>query len=477
MEKIDSKSIASLALNSFIGGSQVKSNTDDNFQNYLQKADNVEFNKKEANDFEKVDNKIKKESTKAEKKDDIYSKEKIKTSDKQDKNINKSDDANEKTAESVAKSDEKTTDNSAENTTENEGSVDEVVETEATDKTAEVSDKKAEILEEEAKLIEEIAKITNLSVEEVSNALEQIGISSLQLADKQTLIEFMQEVFDVQTPVELLNVDNAKEMIENITKTVQDTVSNLEMDIEPEMLNEIIEKAIVDKTDEKVEGKFDKIIEPKDELVESEQPIENDVAYVPKVQTPSFEMFSNNDGFMNGNQKFVNQNEVQNINVGGVVMDNISKAFNEVMTRAESTKNVDTAEIIRQIIDKIKIEGTESQINEFKITLKPDYLGELSLKITTENGIITAQFTAESQKVKEIIEANFEQLKTALAEQGLEVGQLEVNVGNSNENPSGNMSYTQGAKASSDIVEDIVVDETNYIDEADAVEANVSYMA
>lgn len=66
---------------------------------------------------------------------------------------------------------------------------------------------------------------------------------------------------------------------------------------------------------------------------------------------------------------------------------------------------------------------------ELKLMLKPESLGEVALRIATQNGIVTAMFVAENQRVKEIIESNFTQLRDALKEQGLEVSELSVSVG------------------------------------------------
>jgi flagellar hook-length control protein FliK len=43
-------------------------------------------------------------------------------------------------------------------------------------------------------------------------------------------------------------------------------------------------------------------------------------------------------------------------------------------------------------------------------------------------------FVAENQRVKEIIEAGFNQLRDALEEQGISVAQIEVSVGNGDQN-------------------------------------------
>ena len=81
-------------------------------------------------------------------------------------------------------------------------------------------------------------------------------------------------------------------------------------------------------------------------------------------------------------------------------------------------------------MEKLKV-SVKPDLSEVKILLRPEQLGEVSLKIATQNGIVTAQFIAENQKVKEIIESNFNQLRDMLSEQGVDVGALEVNVSNS----------------------------------------------
>ncbi len=61
--------------------------------------------------------------------------------------------------------------------------------------------------------------------------------------------------------------------------------------------------------------------------------------------------------------------------------------------------------------------------------LKPDHLGKLSLKLVTENGIVMANFVADSQQVKEVLEANMQLLKSALEKQGFIVQGFNVSVG------------------------------------------------
>ncbi len=84
--------------------------------------------------------------------------------------------------------------------------------------------------------------------------------------------------------------------------------------------------------------------------------------------------------------------------------------------------------ILGQIAQKIKLVISPG-VTEMKIQLKPEFLGKLHLSVSSESGLITAEFKAESYHVKGLIEANLSTLKDALAEQGIKVDQLVVNVG------------------------------------------------
>jgi len=85
-------------------------------------------------------------------------------------------------------------------------------------------------------------------------------------------------------------------------------------------------------------------------------------------------------------------------------------------------------EIISQVVEKAKVVLTGEK-SEMAMDLKPDSLGKLSLKIVTEHGIVTAKFIAESQQVKQILEANMQLLKDSLEKQGMSVQNFSVSVG------------------------------------------------
>ncbi|MDR1558239.1 MAG: flagellar hook-length control protein FliK, partial [Clostridiales bacterium] len=108
--------------------------------------------------------------------------------------------------------------------------------------------------------------------------------------------------------------------------------------------------------------------------------------------------------------------------------------------RVEAGKAADLNEVIRQVMDGIRAESLGGGVSEMKVTLKPETLGEITLKLLSDNGIITARFIAENQTVKEIMESNFNSLRDSLSQQGVVINQLSVSVGE-RETPGRRLAY------------------------------------
>lgn len=85
-------------------------------------------------------------------------------------------------------------------------------------------------------------------------------------------------------------------------------------------------------------------------------------------------------------------------------------------------------ELIQQIIEKIEFnESFDKQ--EVKIRLKPEYLGDLVLKMEVVEGSIQAKILVDNYRTKEIIESNLFQLRDKFEENNLEIKTFEVFVG------------------------------------------------
>ncbi|WP_433943329.1 flagellar hook-length control protein FliK [Paenibacillus sp. SN-8-1] len=73
-------------------------------------------------------------------------------------------------------------------------------------------------------------------------------------------------------------------------------------------------------------------------------------------------------------------------------------------------------------LDIVKLHG----MTEATISLFPEHLGQVDVKITMQNGHLIAQFATEHAFAKDSLEQQMNQLRTALQSQGIQVERLEV---------------------------------------------------
>ncbi|AZK47792.1 flagellar hook-length control protein FliK [Paenibacillus lentus] len=90
----------------------------------------------------------------------------------------------------------------------------------------------------------------------------------------------------------------------------------------------------------------------------------------------------------------------------------------------------------------VKLQG----MSQARISLYPEHLGQVDVKITMQNGQLIAQFVTEHAFARESLEGQMAQLRSALQAQGLQVSKLEVT---QNSSLSSHM-YQDGRQQSSD---------------------------
>jgi flagellar hook-length control protein FliK len=78
--------------------------------------------------------------------------------------------------------------------------------------------------------------------------------------------------------------------------------------------------------------------------------------------------------------------------------------------------------VIKSFTMDVRAEG----ITEAKLSLYPQHLGQVDVKLTMHNGQLIAQFVAESSVGREMLESQLSQLRTTLQSQGIQVDKLEV---------------------------------------------------
>jgi flagellar hook-length control protein FliK len=88
----------------------------------------------------------------------------------------------------------------------------------------------------------------------------------------------------------------------------------------------------------------------------------------------------------------------------------------------------DPYNITSQIVDQARLVAGNKN-TEMIIQLKPEHLGELTFKVSVENGVVSASFHSNNAEVRSMIETSLYQLKQEMSNQGLKIDNVGVYAG------------------------------------------------
>lgn len=124
------------------------------------------------------------------------------------------------------------------------------------------------------------------------------------------------------------------------------------------------------------------------------------------------------------------QNATENPFAQGGQVQTVQTNATQAMQTVEAPQSYfgeDTLRIMNQITDYMKGQVVDG-VSELEMQLHPESLGNLHIKLTAKEGVLTAQFTAQNDIVKNVLESQMVQLKENFKEQGVTVEAIEVTV-------------------------------------------------
>ncbi len=86
---------------------------------------------------------------------------------------------------------------------------------------------------------------------------------------------------------------------------------------------------------------------------------------------------------------------------------------------------IDKADLFSQIIDKARLISGKNQ-TEMVISLKPEFLGKMSLRASMVDNELVATINAESKQVRTLLENELPALRNSLQEQGIQVSKIMI---------------------------------------------------
>ncbi len=132
-----------------------------------------------------------------------------------------------------------------------------------------------------------------------------------------------------------------------------------------------------------------------------------------------------------GRQETGRQSEYFKQGIATDVVNQLTQAMNEIEEAPASfTSDVQQAEIIRQVIEQIRV-SSGSGMDRLEVQLYPQHLGRVQIQVMMKNGVMTAQIHAETEMAKQAIESQLQRLKDSFQERSIQVEAVEVSVSTS----------------------------------------------
>jgi flagellar hook-length control protein FliK len=103
-------------------------------------------------------------------------------------------------------------------------------------------------------------------------------------------------------------------------------------------------------------------------------------------------------------------------------IENISSKSNAVVS--SETGEIDHS-VVDQLVKSVTLQ-VKNNFSEMKVTLKPESLGEVVLRVQMEDGKINAQIDASNQATRNILEASSLSLRQELRSNGIDIQRIEI---------------------------------------------------
>lgn len=319
----------------------------------------------------------------------------------------------------------------------------------------------AEEIEETAKeLVQEISKEMDVTLEEVEEAMAVLGLTAVELFDTDNLKQLLLQITGSTDELALVTNETLYDNLQNLLGIVEESLGGLARELgmtEAEvstLLEQIVAEADEADADEVESLPVQDMVEADVEDMESLKGMKDYTVSVHKDgKAVQVKVTVDDASGSKSVQEEVTDAPKMEIQTGHKMREKntsadsgrgdggqAGSAFLQTLDKAVETgetpepvnteyRSVQTEDIMNQILDYMKI-NLKADVQEMELHLHPASLGTVGVQIAAKEGVITAQFTAQNETVRAVIETQLIQLKEQFEEQGIKVDAVEVTVAN-----------------------------------------------
>ncbi len=324
-----------------------------------------------------------------------------------------------------------------------------------------------------SEVVETIKNILGISDEEYQKAMSELGLTSADLLEPNNVANLIAQISGKQDAMSVITDSELSLKLKDVIQVVSDMMSNADSQygISEEQFkgiaqtytdnvgvqNQVTAEHVVGLHNNEKQSDIQEEVPMKAEEYVADEDSSLEQVISEKITTSSVNN-KNSNTFANDSHGNTKQNMFENgknntevntdMTSGTNVAAQLAKTFE---TAFANEVNVKPADIVRQVVDSIKLNVT-SQLKSMEIALNPENLGKVNLLVSVREGVVTAKIVAENEQVKKALEGQLNILKENMSNQGLKVEAVEVTVQNnafhSQDNFNGNnpQQQTDGAK-------------------------------
>lgn len=327
-----------------------------------------------------------------------------------------------------------------------------------------------EVLEEASEeVMDTLCEEYGVDEETIQNLLDDMGLSALDLLNPQNLVSFIVQLTGIASGEELLLDENFLSVMETLNHLAEDLMN--ELNVDKNGLLELVSEMKLVTNDTEIPADFQEVLNQvldvesnsvKENVETSEVPVEQVVEEVAEETTKTDdvkavaeqteeanvvekeedseikvvkqeETSGNQNQTSDSNESLMGKDSFMNHQAGETIVQTqttstVGQVFDSFSTQQFTPYlSADTVQIMEQIVQQMRV-TLSNEVTTMEMQMNPENLGKVYVNISSEEGVVSAQFHATNEVVKEALEAQVATLRESLNQAGVKVDAIEVTI-------------------------------------------------
>lgn len=322
-------------------------------------------------------------------------------------------------------------------------------------------------------MVAALAAQMGISEDAVREAMDALGMTDVSLLDAKNLKSLMVELTEGADDMSLLTDGDFYQSVMEALGTLEDIAG--EVQEETGMSQEEFNAAVMEAQKRLAEEVPEEVQEVSVQDLQEGENTDSEAVKL-SVQKPELTENARTETVA---QKDAPKQEDTGKNSESPFMENSYQAQNveqqaQALKAAEAEKAflmTDTQEIMDQILDYMKV-SVKPELTSLEMQLHPESLGTLHIQISNKEGAVTAQFIAQNESVRAVLESQMMELRENLEQQGVKVEAVEVTIAqySLDRNPDGNEASSDQGRRGRKGVRNLNLGEIDLDEEEDLTE-------